>query len=417
MLWEFVVSERKSSMLSNKKILLCVSGGIAVYKAVALVSKLSQAGAEVKVIMTDSATKFVQPLSFQMMSKNDVFTDTFDEKNSNVIAHIDLADWADLVIVAPATANVIGKLANGIGDDMVTTTLLATTAKVWIAPAMNVHMYDHPAVKRNIATLASDGYEFIEPSEGFLACGYVGKGRLEEPEKIVQLVEQYFQPKNLPLEGKKVVISAGPTRERIDPVRFLTNFSSGKMGYALAEAAAKLGAETFLVSGPVSLEKPRGVTVIEVESAEQMLQAVLSHFEDADIVIKTAAVADYRPKVLHKQKMKKQAGDASLELERTTDILWTLGQHKTRQLLIGFAAETNDLEVYAKDKLFRKNADYIVANDVTQSDSGFGTDTNTVLLIGKNEFQKPFANMPKTELATKLLLTILENETGLNHVR
>lgn len=417
MLWEFVVSERKSSMLSNKKILLCVSGGIAVYKAVALVSKLSQAGAEVKVIMTDSATKFVQPLSFQVMSKNDVFTDTFDEKNSNVIAHIDLADWADLVIVAPATANVIGKLANGIGDDMVTTTLLATTAKVWIAPAMNVHMYDHPAVKRNIATLASDGYEFIEPSEGFLACGYVGKGRLEEPEKIVQLVEQYFQPKNLPLEGKKVVISAGPTRERIDPVRFLTNFSSGKMGYALAEAAAKLGAETILVSGPVSLEKPRGVTVIEVESAEQMLQAVLSHFEDADIVIKTAAVADYRPKVLHKQKMKKQAGDASLELERTTDILWTLGQHKTRQLLIGFAAETNDLEVYAKDKLSRKNADYIVANDVTQSDSGFGTDTNTVLLIGKNEFQKPFANMSKKELATKLLLTILENETGMNHVR
>lgn len=417
MLWEFVVSERKSSMLSNKKILLCVSGGIAVYKAVALVSKLSQAGAEVKVIMTDSATRFVQPLSFQVMSKNDVFTDTFDEKNSNVIAHIDLADWADLVIVAPATANVIGKLANGIGDDMVTTTLLATTAKVWIAPAMNVHMYDHPAVKRNIATLATDGYEFIEPSEGFLACGYVGKGRLEEPEKIVQLVEQYFQPKDLPLEGKKVVISAGPTRERIDPVRFLTNFSSGKMGYALAEASAKLGAETILVSGPVSLEKPRGVTLIEVESAEQMLQAVLSHFENADIVIKTAAVADYRPKVLHKQKMKKQAGDASLELERTTDILWTLGQHKTRQLLIGFAAETNDLEVYAKDKLSRKNADYIVANDVTQSDSGFGTDTNTVLLIGKNEFQKPFANMSKKELATKLLLTILQNETGMNHVR
>ena len=417
MLWEFVVSERKSSMLSNKKILLCVSGGIAVYKAVALVSKLSQAGAEVKVIMTDSATRFVQPLSFQVMSKNDVFTDTFDEKNSNVIAHIDLADWADLVIVAPATANVIGKLANGIGDDMVTTTLLATTAKVWIAPAMNVHMYEHPAVKRNIATLATDGYEFIEPSEGFLACGYVGKGRLEEPEKIVQLVEQYFQPKDLPLEGKKVVISAGPTRERIDPVRFLTNFSSGKMGYALAEASAKLGAETILVSGPVSLEKPRGVTLIEVESAEQMLQAVLSHFENADIVIKTAAVADYRPKVLHKQKMKKQAGDASLELERTTDILWTLGQHKTRQLLIGFAAETNDLEVYAKDKLSRKNADYIVANDVTQSDSGFGTDTNTVLLIGKNEFQKPFANMSKKEVATKLLLTILQNETGMNHVR
>jgi phosphopantothenoylcysteine decarboxylase/phosphopantothenate--cysteine ligase len=417
MLWEFVVSERKSSMLSNKKILLCVSGGIAVYKAVALVSKLSQAGAEVKVIMTESATKFVQPLSFQVMSKNDVFTDTFDEKNSKVIAHIDLADWADLIIVAPATANVIGKLANGIGDDMVTTTLLATKAKVWIAPAMNVHMYDHPAVIRNIATLVTDGYEFIEPSEGFLACGYVGKGRLEEPEKIVQLVESFFQPKELPLKGKKIVITAGPTRERIDPVRFLTNFSSGKMGYALAEAAVKLGAETILISGPVSLEKPSGLTIIEVESAEQMLQSVLAQFEDADIVIKTAAVADYRPKVLHAQKMKKQDGDASLELERTTDILWTLGQHKTHQLLIGFAAETNDLETYAKDKLTRKNADYIVANDVTQADSGFGTDTNTVLLVGKNDYKTLFDNMPKKELATKLLLSILEHEAGIVHVR
>jgi len=417
MLWEFLVSERKSVMLSTKKILLCVSGGIAVYKAVALVSKLTQAGAEVKVIMTDSATKFVQPLSFQVMSKNDVFTDTFDEKNSRVIAHIDLADWADLIIVAPATANVIGKLANGIGDDMLTTTLLATTSKVWIAPAMNVHMYDNSAVKRNIATLAEDGYEFIEPSEGFLACGYVGKGRLEEPEKIVNLVEAFFQPNHLPLKGKRVVISAGPTRERIDPVRFLTNFSSGKMGYALAEAAVKLGAETILVSGPVSLPKPVGVKLIEVESAEDMLQAVLSKFDDADIVIKTAAVADYRPKHIHQQKMKKQDGDSLLDLERTTDILWTLGQQKKHQLLIGFAAETNDIESYAKDKLKKKNADYIVANDVTQPDSGFGTDTNTVVVIGKDEYERHFSNMSKKSLALELLETILENEKSKLHVR
>jgi phosphopantothenoylcysteine decarboxylase/phosphopantothenate--cysteine ligase len=417
MLWEFVVSERKSIMLSNKKILLCVSGGIAVYKAVALVSKLSQAGANVKVIMTESATKFVQPLSFQVMSKNDVFTDTFDEKDSRVIAHIDLADWADLVIVAPATANVIGKLANGIGDDMVTTTLLATTKKVWIAPAMNIHMYDHPAVKRNIATLAEDGYEFIEPSEGFLACGYVGKGRLEEPEKIVNLIGSFFQPNDLPLSGQRVVISAGPTRERIDPVRFLTNFSSGKMGYALAEAAKKLGAETILISGPVSLPKPAGVTLIEVESAEDMLQAVLANFDEAHIVIKSAAVADYRPKHIHSQKMKKQAGDTSLDLERTTDILWTLGQQKKHQLLIGFAAETNDIERYAKDKLIKKNADYIVANDVTKPGSGFGTDTNTVVLIGKNEYEHHFSNMSKKELAMELLQTILVNEKSTNHVR
>lgn len=404
-------------MLSTKKILLCVSGGIAVYKAVALVSKLTQAGAEVKVIMTESATKFVQPLSFQVMSKNDVYTDTFDEKNSRVIAHIDLADWADLVIVAPATANVIGKLANGIGDDMLTTTLLATTSKVWIAPAMNVHMYDNSAVKRNISTLAEDGYEFIEPSEGFLACGYVGKGRLEEPEKIVNLVEAFFQPKDVPLKGQRVVISAGPTRERIDPVRFLTNFSSGKMGYALAEAAVKLGAETILVSGPVSLPKPFGVKLIEVESAADMLQAVLSNFDDADIVIKTAAVADYRPKQIHQQKMKKQDGDSLLELERTTDILWTLGQQKKHQLLIGFAAETNDIESYAKDKLKKKSADYIVANDVTQPDSGFGTDTNTVVVIGKNEYERHFSNMSKKSLALELLKTILENEKSKLHVR
>ncbi|MFC6038277.1 bifunctional phosphopantothenoylcysteine decarboxylase/phosphopantothenate--cysteine ligase CoaBC [Paenisporosarcina macmurdoensis] len=404
-------------MLANKKILLCVSGGIAVYKAVALVSKLSQAGATVKVIMTESATKFVQPLSFQVMSKNDVYTDTFDEKNSQVIAHIDLADWADLVIVAPATANVIGKLANGFGDDMVTTTLLATTAKVWIAPAMNVHMYDHPAVKRNIATLAEDGYEFIEPSEGFLACGYVGKGRLEEPEKIVALVEAFFLPKELPLKGKKVVITAGPTRERIDPVRFLTNFSSGKMGYALAEAAVRLGAETILVSGPVSLPIPLGVKIDNVESAEEMLQAVLAHFDNADIVIKTAAVADYRPKVIHAQKMKKQLGDSTLELERTIDILMTLGQKKSHQLVIGFAAETNNVEAYAQEKLMKKNADYIIANDVTRADSGFGTDTNTVVVIGKENYMKHFDNMTKKELAIQLFQTILAHEKELQHVR
>ncbi|MGG0657881.1 bifunctional phosphopantothenoylcysteine decarboxylase/phosphopantothenate--cysteine ligase CoaBC [Rummeliibacillus pycnus] len=397
-------------MIANKNILLCVSGGIAVYKAVLLVSKLTQAGAHVKVMMTESATRFVNPLSFQVMSKHDVYTDTFDEKNSAVIAHIDLADWADLVIVAPATANVIGKLANGIADDMITTTLLATTSKVWIAPAMNVHMYEHPAVKRNIAQLAKDGYEFIEPEEGYLACGYVGKGRLEEPEKIVSLVEKYFEPKNLPLKGKKVVISAGPTRERIDPVRYLTNFSSGKMGYAMATAAQKLGAETILVSGPVSLTPPVGVKVIPVESAEDMLQAILKEYNDADIVIKTAAVADYRPKNPFFQKMKKQAGDSSIELERTTDILLTLGERKEQQLLIGFAAETNDVLNYAKGKLVKKNADYIVANDVSKSDRGFGTDTNTVTLVGKEDFQQAFVHLPKEELAFELFTTILKRE-------
>lgn len=396
-------------MLANRRILLCVSGGIAVYKAVALVSKLSQAGAAVKVIMTESARQFVQPLSFQVMSRNDVYFDTFDEKDSSVIAHIDLADWADLIIVAPATANVIGKLANGIGDDMVTTALLAATAPIWIAPAMNVHMYDHPAVKRNIQQLHEDGVQFIEPSEGFLACGYVGKGRLEEPEKITELVSAFFARPQL-LAGKKVIVTAGPTRERIDPVRFLTNFSSGKMGYAMAQAAAEMGAETILISGPVSLPAPNGVTRISVESAEDMLEAVKMHFADADIVIKTAAVADYRPITVHHQKMKKQEGGSTIELERTADILKYLGEQKTHQLLVGFAAETNDVTRYAKDKLERKNADYIIANDVSEAEAGFESDTNRVTAYGKAGFEQSFDMMPKLELAQKLLAMIHEQE-------
>lgn len=399
----------------QKNILLCVSGGIAVYKAVALTSKLVQAGFQVKVIMTESAREFVNPLSFQVMSKNDVFYDTFDEKDSRVIAHIDLADWADLILVAPATANVIGKLANGIADNMVTTTLLATEAPVWIAPAMNVHMYDHPAVKRNIDVLYADGVRFIEPSEGYLACGYVGRGRLEEPEKITELVIAHFMAKReetdapKPLKGKKVVVSAGPTRERIDPVRYITNFSSGKMGYAMAEAARDLGADVVLVSGPTTIAKPTNMKIVNVESAQDMYEAILAEYDTADIVVKTAAVADYRPKNQHAQKMKKQPGDAVIELERTQDILATLGEKKKHQLLIGFAAETNDVEAYAKGKLERKNANYIVANDVTEEGSGFGTDTNSVILISRDGAEK-FSHLPKKELARRLFETIIERE-------
>lgn len=397
-------------MLTNKKILLCVTGGIAVYKAVALVSKLTQAGATVKVILSESAMEFVQPLSFQVMSKNDVYFDTFDEKDSSVIAHIDLADWADLIIVAPATANSIGKLANGIADNMITTTLLAATAPVWIAPAMNVHMYDHPAVIRNINQLAADGYQFIEPSEGYLACGYVGKGRLEEPEKITVLASKFFEPKEQPLKGKKVIVTAGPTRERIDPVRYLSNFSTGKMGYAMAKAARDLGAQVTLVSGPVALAKPAGIKVVDVESAEEMLQAVLAEYDHCSMAIKTAAVADYRPKNQMGQKMKKQEGDAAIELERTTDILKTLGERKKSQLLIGFAAETNDVLHYAEGKLKKKNADYIVANDVSKTDRGFGADENTVTIVGKNDFLKSYPSENKDQLAKKILAEIIKRE-------
>lgn len=390
-------------MLNGKKILLCVTGGIAVYKAAALTSKLVQSGAEVKIILSESATKFVTPLTFQALSRNEVHTDTFEEKNPNVIAHIELADWADLVIVAPATANVIGKLAGGIADNMVTTTLLATTAPVWIAPAMNVHMYDHPAVKKNIEVLHGFGYRFVEPAEGYLACGYVGKGRLEEPEKMVEMIRGFFEQGSGWLSGKKVLITAGPTREKIDPVRFLTNHSSGKMGYAIAEEAAKLGAAVTLISGPVHLPVPDGVTMIHVESAEEMHTAVLNRFDTADLVIKTAAVADYRPKKVHSQKLKKQLGDQVLELERTKDILAELGKKKSKQILIGFAAETERVEEHAREKLVKKNADMIVANNVTSAGAGFGSDTNIVTLYKRDGSAIQLPLMSKSAVAQNIL--------------
>jgi phosphopantothenoylcysteine decarboxylase / phosphopantothenate---cysteine ligase len=391
-------------MSKERNILLCVTGGIAVYKAAALTSKLVQAGFNVKVILSESAEKFVSSLTFQALSRNDVFTDTFDEKNPHVIAHIDLADWADLILVAPATANTIGKLASGIADNMITTTLLAATSPVWIAPAMNVHMYDHPAVKKNLAELAKFGCQFIEPSEGYLACGYVGKGRLEEPEKIVMLIQNCFnQQEHKKLTGKTMIITAGPTREKIDPVRFISNHSTGKMGYALAEESVKQGARVILVSGPVSLSAPEGVELVKVESADDMYQAVLNNYSFADVVIKTAAVADYRPKVTFDHKVKKQAGDTTLELERTNDILFELGQQKTTQLLVGFAAETDHLEEYAKNKLIKKNADMIVANNVKAEGAGFGTDTNIVTMFKRSGEIISLPLMSKNEVAVKII--------------
>ncbi|MCA1030016.1 bifunctional phosphopantothenoylcysteine decarboxylase/phosphopantothenate--cysteine ligase CoaBC [Bacillus timonensis] len=392
-------------MLLNKNILLCVSGGIAVYKAAALTSKLTQSGANVKVIMTESACEFVTPLTFQALSRNDVFTDTFDEKDSSVIAHIDLADWADLVLIAPATANIIGKIANGIADNMLTTTLLATKAEVWFAPAMNVHMYDHPAVKKSLNALANFGYKFIEPSEGHLACGYVGKGRLEEPEKIVELIQNHFSYKKL-FVGKRILITAGPTREKIDPVRFFSNHSSGKMGYALAEEASKLGAEVTLITGPTNIPSPPRVKTIRVESAREMLDYTLNNFPNNDIVIKTAAVADYRPKHVFDEKMKKKDGDLLIELERTVDILKTLGSKKDNQFLVGFAAETQDVESYALKKLKSKNLDMIVANNVTQDGAGFGTDTNIVTIFKKDLSKKSLPLLSKKEVAQEILTEI-----------
>lgn len=392
-------------MLKGKKILLCVTGGIAVFKAAALTSKLTQAGAIVKVMMSESAMKFVTPLTFQALSRHDVYTDTFDEKDSAVIAHIDLADWADVVLVAPATANCIGKLAGGIADDMITTTLLATTAPVWIAPAMNVHMYENKIVQKNMMTLKTLGYTFIEPGEGFLACGYVAKGRLEEPEVIIARLEEAFSEQK-PLRGKKILITAGPTREKIDPVRFMTNFSSGKMGYAIAEVAANLGADVILVSGPTALNPPLHVNTVQVESAQDMLEVVLQQYQNVDVVIKTAAVADYRPKYVHDNKMKKKNGDAVIELERTVDILKTLGEMKDKQLLIGFAAETTNVEEYATKKLREKNANMIVANDVKAQGAGFGTDTNIVTMYRKDGEVIELPLLTKKEVAREILKQI-----------
>ncbi|RDX01486.1 phosphopantothenoylcysteine decarboxylase [Listeria kieliensis] len=390
-------------MMNGKNILLAVSGGIAVYKAVALTSKLTQAGANVKVMMTRHAQEFVPPLSFQVLSKNDVYTDTFDEKDSSVVAHIDLADWADLVIVAPATANLIGKMANGIADDMVTTTLLATEAPVWVAPAMNVHMIKHPAVVRNIERLYRDGVRFIEPEEGYLACGYVGRGRLEEPEKIVQHINHFFQEEEKSLFGKRILVTAGATREKIDPVRYLTNRSSGKMGFQVAEQAALRGAHVTVVTAVKDPLLPSQVEVVAVHSAEDMYQAVMERADKQDAFVMAAAVADYTPAHVFDQKMKKTPGDQTFEMKRTKDILAEVGQTKRAdQVVIGFAAETENVAENALRKLEAKKADYIVANDVSREGAGFEGDTNIVTIYGADGSEEALPLLEKREVAEKI---------------
>ncbi|EAF5304078.1 bifunctional phosphopantothenoylcysteine decarboxylase/phosphopantothenate--cysteine ligase CoaBC [Listeria monocytogenes] len=390
--------------MQGKNILLAVSGGIAVYKAVALTSKLTQAGANVKVMMTAHAQEFVPPLSFQVLSKNDVYTDTFDEKKSSVVAHIDLADWADLVIVAPATANVIGKMANGIADDMVTTTILATEAPVWVAPAMNVHMIQHPAVIRNINQLYTDGVRFIEPEEGYLACGYVGRGRLEEPEKIVLRIAEFFQEDKNLLQGKNVLVTAGATREKLDPVRYFTNHSTGKMGFSIAESAARHGANVTLITTSKALSVPHGVEAIYVESAEEMHQAVNERKVSQDIFVMTAAVADYTPAQVSDQKIKKKPGDFTIAMKRTKDILLEIGQHKTsEQVVIGFAAETENVEANARKKLTSKNADMIVANNISEAGAGFSGDTNIVTFYRKDGSSEALPILDKKEVAEHII--------------
>lgn len=393
----------------SKCVVIGVTGGIAVYKALDVISALRKKDIEVHVIMTESASKFVNPLTFQSISQNMVVTDMFAEPKAWEIQHISLSQKADLMLIAPATANIIGKVANGIADDMLSTTIMAAAkAKVIFAPAMNTNMYQNRIVQGNIEKLKSYGYEFIEPASGRLACGDIGIGKLADVNTIVERVLTELSDKEQDLKGKKVLVSAGPTIAPIDPVRYLTNRSTGKMGYAIAEEARDRGAEVVLVSGPTNLNPPKNVRIINIKTNEEMKNEIFNNFEWADIVIKSAAVADYKPKEYSKEKIKKGEGDLNICLTRDNDILKSLGDIKTHQVLVGFAAESNDVLKNAEKKLKNKNLDFIVANDITSSDTGFGSEDNKVVIISKNNEKLELEKMSKKEVASNIFDMILE---------
>jgi phosphopantothenoylcysteine decarboxylase / phosphopantothenate---cysteine ligase len=398
-------------MLKGKNIVLGVTGGIAAYKSVELLRLLTKAGADVHVIMTGSAMEFVTPLTFQTLSMNPVSTSLFNLLSEREIGHISLADRADLVIIAPATANIVGKLANGIADDMLTTTVMATKAPVLIAPAMNVNMFQNPAYKENEARLMERGFLFVEPIRGTLACGWEGEGKLQEPKVIFEEARRALAAKDL--AGERLLVTAGPTREELDPVRFISNHSSGKMGYAIAMAARRRGAEVTLVTGPTSIHKPFGVTVVPVVSACEMREAVIQRALQSTIIIKAAAVADYRPAVRADSKIKKGKAPETLQLVRNPDILEELGKTKGRFLLVGFAAETGELLKNARKKLKGKNLDMVVANDVSKPGAGFDVDTNIVRLIFRDGGMEELPIMGKEELAD----VILDRVVGLRNSR
>jgi len=390
-------------MLNNKKVALYVTGGIAVYKAVELLRALVKRGAEVKVAMTEGATQFVSPLTFQVLSKNDVHLDIFSEKDSKVVQHVHLADWADYSIVAPATANSIAKMANGIGDNFVSSALLATNHPLFIVPTMNPKMYGNPATQINMGFLIENGKYVMEPDSGFLAEGYEGKGRYPETNRIISEFEDFIiqKEKDLPLKDKKVLVTAGGTVERIDPVRYITNDSSGKMGHAIAKAAHYLGADVTLITAS-SIKVTHSINVVSVYSTDDMFEAVNNRFNDTDILIMAAAVSDYRPKNTSSHKMKKQE-ELTIELEQNPDILKTMGQKKNGQILIGFAAETQNIEEYAKTKLVQKNLDAIVANDVGKEGQGFDSDKNEVIIFSNNKEPKHIELTSKEKVANEIL--------------
>ena len=389
-------------MLKGREIVLGVTGGIAAYKAAELVRLLVKEEANVHVVMTRNAQEFVTPLTFQTLSGNPVVTDPFALVEDQKIGHIALADKAELIVILPATANIIGKIANGIADDFLSTTVMASKAPILFAPSMNVNMWENKALQKNIQTLLERGYHLIEPGEGELACHWYGKGRLAELSEVIERIEDLFSQKDL--KGERILITGGPTQESIDPVRFVSNRSSGKMGYALAKVARRRGAEVILVKGPTSLPIPRrDIEVVPVQTAEEMRKAVLTRIERCSVVIKAAAVSDFRPKVTSKQKMKKANASRSLELEKTEDILREVGKRKGNRVLIGFAAETENLIANARKKLMEKNLDLIVVNDVTKPGAGFGLDTNQVKILYPSGEVKDLPLMSKEEVSQHIL--------------
>jgi len=389
-------------MFEKKTVVVGITGGIAAYKSAELVSRLKKKGALVYCIMTRSACEFITPLTLRTLTENPVYTEMFEEPKVWNVEHVGLADKADLLMVVPATANLLGKVCHGIADDFLTTVIMATKAPVMFAPAMNVNMYKNPVNQRNLEELKQLGYTIIEPGVGKLACGYEGQGRLADLDIIMEEAKRLLIAEK-PLTGLKILVTAGPTREPIDPVRYITNHSTGKMGYAIARQACLRGAQVTLVSGPTALSPLPGIECINVETAQQMYSAVMTAYENTDIVIKAAAVADYRPKEKSANKIKKDDNDMSIELQRNPDILAGLGSQKGSRILVGFAAETNDVIKYAAEKAKRKNLDFIVANDLTVAGAGFGCDTNIASLIFPNGDIKKLPQMSKDELAGEIL--------------
>ena len=393
-------------MFQGKTVLLCVTGSIAAYKIASLASALKKRHAEVHVLMTENATNFINPITFESLTGTKCLVDTFDRNFQFQVEHVSIAKKADVALIAPASANVIGKLAHGIADDMLTTTVMACKCKKIISPAMNTNMFENPIVQDNLKTLAHYGFEVIAPAEGYLACGDTGAGKMPEPETLLSYIEKEIAcPKDM--QGKKVLVTAGPTQEKIDPVRYITNHSSGKMGYAIAKNAMLRGAEVILVSGPVSIAPPPFVKVVSVTTAKEMFEAVTSVSEEQDIIIKAAAVADYRPKEVSSEKIKKIAGQMSIELERTDDILKYLGEHKRQnQFLCGFSMETQNMLGNSRAKLEKKNLDMVAANNLKVEGAGFQGDTNVLTLITQEE-DVSLPLMSKEDAASKLLDKIL----------